>query len=63
MFHRRGVLENATATLAAVLDLLESTVVHERRSMGTWVLQYGAESKRKTCAMCATSCAAWTVVR
>jgi tellurite methyltransferase len=37
------LLEGATARLGgALLDPLKSTVVHERRSMGTWVVRKGA---------------------
>jgi tellurite methyltransferase len=37
------LLESATARLGgALLDPLKSTVVHERRSMGTWVVRKGA---------------------
>lgn len=37
------LLEAATAQLGgALLDPLKSTVVHERRSMGTWVVRKGA---------------------
>jgi hypothetical protein len=37
------MLEDATSRLGGTLiDPLKSTVVHERRSMGTWVVRKGA---------------------
>jgi hypothetical protein len=37
------MLEDATARLGGTLiDPLKSTVVHQRRSMGTWVARKGA---------------------